>query len=170
MGPVRFRDSPALRGEGVLQLCICQPRGANCTGAAVRVALCPLWISILAFVPPSPPVSPCVSAYLQNNKQLHGFALEEAQTLAPLWPCENTPVFSQKSGGERLVGGDFSFCLFLLLVVEGQCSISSLFSLCYLAGGSNSKSRAAFRKCTGNDCEVVPRSGCQFRKEADVDT
>lgn len=57
--------------------------------------------------------------------------------LAPLWPCENTPVFLQKSVGDLLVGGDFSFCLFLLLVVEGQCSISSLFYLCYLAGGSD---------------------------------
>lgn len=74
---------------------------------------------------------------VKNNKQLHGFGLEEEQMLAPLWPCENTPVFLQKSVGDLLVGGDFSFCLFLLLVVEGQCSISSLFYLCYLAGGSD---------------------------------
>lgn len=56
--------------------------------------------------------------------------------LARLWPCENTPVFLQKSVGDLLVGGDFSFCLFLFLVAEGQCSISSLLYLC-LAGGSD---------------------------------
>lgn len=40
-------------------------------GAGVRVALCPLYISILAFVPPSPHpwVSLCVSAYLGCKKQ-----------------------------------------------------------------------------------------------------
>lgn len=57
--------------------------------------------------------------------------------LARLWPCENTPVFLQRSVGDLLGGGNFSFCLFLLLVGEGQCSISSLSYLCYLAGGSS---------------------------------
>ena len=49
--------------------------------------------------------------------------------LAHLWPCENMPVFLQKSVGDLLVGGDFNFfvCFILfLLVVEGQCSISFL--------------------------------------------
>lgn len=51
--------------------------------------------------------------------------------LAHLWPCENTPVLLQKSVGDVLVGGDFSCCLFLLLVcrrsVQHQLPLLSLF-------------------------------------------
>lgn len=147
--PVRFRDSPAgqspLRREGVLQIFTYSPHHANWKGAA---GVCGCWseggsVSPLYFhpglvPPPSPSVSLRISAYLRCKKQqFHGFGLEEAQMLAHLWLCENTPVFLQKSVGDVLVGGDFSCCLFLLLVVEGQCSISSLFYLCYLAGGSD---------------------------------
>lgn len=90
--------------------------------------------------------------------------------LVHLWPCENRPVFLQKSVGDLLVGGDFNFFFFFfflfLLVVEGQSSISSLsfISVTWLVAATelcrlNLKSKAAFRMFTGNDCEMVPRSG-----------
>lgn len=82
MEPVRFRDSHGgqspLRKEGVLQILsltalIMQTEKElqEFVGAGVRVALCSLCISILAFVPPLlyASVSPCVSAYLRCKKQ-----------------------------------------------------------------------------------------------------
>lgn len=135
-------DSPVgqspLRREGVLQVFMLQPSSCK-LGRSCRS----LWVlgwawlcvpfAFPSFVPPSPPVSLCVSAYLRCKKQqqFHGFSLEEAQMLDHLWPCENTPVLLQKSVGDVLVGGDFSCCLFLLLVcrrsVQHQLPLLSLF-------------------------------------------
>lgn len=83
--------------------------------------------------------------------------------LAHLWPCEDMPVFLQKSVGGLFVGRDSCF-------VSPPCcrrSTQHQFSPLSLLLGSyqrqnfaGSTSSAAFGKLTGNDCEMVPRSGC----------
>lgn len=81
--------------------------------------------------------------------------------LAHLFPCENTPLVLQKSVGDLLVGGDFSY---VSPPLEGQCSILSLciwlVAATELCNRLNLKSNAGFRTLTRNCCEMVPRSGC----------
>lgn len=80
--------------------------------------------------------------------------------LAHLGPCENTPVFLQKSVGDLLVGSDFS-------CVSPCCarSMQQQFSPLSLLLGwwrqqsfVDSKSEPAFGTFTGTCCEMVPRS------------
>lgn len=137
-------------------------------GAGVRVALCSLCISILAFVPPLlyASVSPCVSAYLRCKKQQAipwlGFRRgADVGSSVALWKYAS--VLAEICG--RLACGWGVFILFISPPCCRRSVQHQLPPLSLLLGWwqwqsfVDSESKAAFRKFTGSYCEMVPRSG-----------